>query len=164
MKNGVPIVLASAMLVFGAASASAGEAEAHMAVRLSVGETCSISATPMEFAMESGGGASARGQASVALACSPRTAYEIAIDRGENAAGDTRRMANPETGAMLEYEVYRDAARTARWGDRPGGNTVGGRFAGSGPVVHVAYGEVIPRGEVIAAGTYADMLVVTVSF
>ncbi len=160
MRYAAPILLATVAAAL-AAPTSAGDASAHMAVSLSVTDGCSISATPMEFAMESDGGALA--QASVALACSPRTTYEIAIDRGDNASGETRQMADPDSGALVEYEVYRDAARTARWGDRPGSDTVGGRVESAGPVVHVAYGEVA-GGERVAGGAYADTLVVTVSF
>lgn len=164
MKHPVSVLFVAALAAASAsAPARAGEASAAMPVSLSVSEGCSIAATPMEFAMASASGASARSQATVALACSPHTTYEIAIDRGDNPRGGKRRMANSKTGSTIAYEVYRDAARTLRWGDNFGSDTVGGRVEGGGPVVHIAYGEVAP-GERIAAGAYADTLVVTVSF
>lgn len=163
MKQAAPILLAGVFLAQ-AVPAWAGDTSARMAVSLSVSDGCSISASPMEFAMEAQGGAPVLAQASVALACSPKTTYEIAIDRGGNAAGSTRHMADPASGALVAYEVYSDAARTARWGDRPGNDTVGGHVDSAGPVVHTAYGEVTRGAEQIAAGAYSDILVVTVSF
>lgn len=142
-------------------AALAGEASAVMAVSLTVEESCSVSASPMNFAMQSDDGANGQAQSDIALSCTPGTQFEVAIDSGTNAQGDARRLIDPATGAAVNYEIYADAGRSQVWGD--GASTVGGDSGATGQRTITAYGEVRRNGR-IAPGTYSDMVVVSVNF
>ncbi|KAF1055648.1 MAG: hypothetical protein GAK43_00443 [Stenotrophomonas maltophilia] len=65
--------------------------------------------------------------ASLTLTCLKRTAYKISLDNGQNnpALSTTRRMRTTinGTGYFVNYELYRDAARTLRWGSTPNVDT-----------------------------------------
>lgn len=145
-----------------AGPAAAGTSSATMPVVLTVTDACAVSAGPMVFAMDSAA-TRATAQAAVALECSPGAAFEIGLDRGTHAAGQTRRMRN-EAGQYVTYEIYRDPARRERWGGSMGGDTVGGRAAKGTQLAFTAYGEVTNTGGHVAPGTYSDMVVVTVNF
>lgn len=144
-----------------AAPAEAGQATAVMQVRATVVESCSVSADMMDFALDNAPGARAEGQAAVALSCNGPAAYEIALDAGQNGA---REMVDPATGESLAYEIYSDAARTTRWGDALGVDTVAGTAGDDGTAQLTAYGATLAKAEGLAAGTYADSVVVTVNF
>ncbi|QYJ07384.1 Csu type fimbrial protein [Qipengyuania flava] len=142
-------------------SAEAGQATAVMQVRATVVESCSVSADTMDFALDTAPGARAEGQAGVALSCNGPAAYEIALDAGQSGA---REMVDPATGQSLAYEIYSDAARTTRWGDALGVDTVAGTAGDDGTAQLTAYGATLANADGLAAGTYADAVVVTVNF
>ncbi|MBX7482163.1 Csu type fimbrial protein [Qipengyuania qiaonensis] len=141
--------------------ALAGQANAVMQVRAEVVESCSASAGHLEFALDAADGAKALGQAAVVLSCDGPAAYEIALDAGQNGV---RRMVDPASGATLAYEIYSDAARSLRWGNTRGSDTVAGMADADGKAVLTAYGATLGGGERLPAGTYADAVVVTVDF
>lgn len=139
----------------------AGQADAIMQVRATVVESCSASAHPLEFTLDTAPGARAQGQAAVELSCNGPTAYEIALDTGQNGA---RQMVDPVSGRMLAYEIYSDAARTVRWGNALGVDTVAGMADLDGKAVLTAYGATLASAERTVSGTYSDAVVVTVNF
>lgn len=158
-----------AFLVAAAAGATtgpavAGQATAVMEVRATVVESCSVTADVLDFALDTAPGARAQGQASVALSCNGPAAYEIALDAGRNSRSGERQMLDPESGATLAYEIYSDAARTMRWGNATGVDTLAGTADDDGRAVLTAYGVTLTDGNSLAAGTYADAVVVTVNF
>lgn len=86
--------------------------------------------------------------------------YRVMLGDGLHASGQQRRMQGPG-GAFLDYGLYRDAARTERWGDT---EQTGVSQAGNGqPQQLRVYGRVPPQA-VSAAGNYSDTVVVTVSY
>jgi spore coat protein U-like protein len=66
----------------------------------------------------------------------------------------------------LAYNLFREAARVTVWGDGSGGTqvvTVGDSGPPGNPVTVTIFGRV-PAGQWVAAGTYADTLVLTIEF
>lgn len=147
-----------------AGPAVAGQASAVLEVRAVVVESCSVTADTLDFALDTAPGARAQGQASVALSCNGPAAYEVALDSGRNGSGGVRQMVDPESGRALAYEIYSDAARTARWGNVLGVDTLAGTADADGRAVLTAYGVTLTDGSSLAAGSYADAVVVTVNF
>lgn len=93
----------------------------------------------------------------VSLACSTGEPYTIELDNGQNFSS-TRQMVN--SGNFVSYELYQDASHTQRWG--LGVEALAA--TGDGTVQsHVVYGRV-PVQSVQPAGTYTDMVVVTVTW
>ena len=89
----------------------------------------------------------------------------VAISGGSSGSPLSRTMRN---GAFsLNYNLYSDAARTAVWGDGTSGATVtvtnGSVSSGQRTFNRPIYGR-IPALQAVGAGTYADSLVVTVTF
>lgn len=88
--------------------------------------------------------------------------YHIRLGDGLNpaAANGQRRMQGPG-GTLLNYELYKDAGRTTRWGNS---DYLGVAGTGTGqPQSWTVYGRV-PAQPVPAAGKFTDTVVVTVSY
>lgn len=98
--------------------------------------------------------------------------YTIALGPGTAGSFASRQMGS---GAhTLNYNLYTDLLRTTVWGDGTGGSvTVPGFLSvpgcvlilGCTPVsaVSVVYGR-IPAGQIVPAGSYADSILVTVTY
>ncbi|HEU4521882.1 MAG TPA: spore coat U domain-containing protein, partial [Thermoanaerobaculia bacterium] len=95
--------------------------------------------------------------------CTPGTVATVSLGNGLNFAGGTRRMAGPPA-SLLDYQLYRDAARSSLWTTAP--NTVGGTSTshltpiGGGLIV---YGR-IPGAQDPAVGAYSDTVQATVNY
>lgn len=63
----------------------------------------------------------------------------------------------------LPYELYRDAARSLRWGNTLNVDTVGGTGSGSAQQLTI-YGRVAPVTGQPPAGTYNDLVQVTITY
>lgn len=98
----------------------------------------------------------------VTLACTGRTPYNIGLDNGQHASGTTRRMERVPSGGHVAYELYRDPARTQRWGGTIGSDTVTGTGTGGSQQVTV-HGRV-PAGQVVPPGSFRDVVTVTVTY
>jgi spore coat protein U-like protein len=127
----------------------------------SVAAICTVTAGTLGFGAYNGT-AAALAAASVSVNCSSGAAYQVGLDAGVNASGTTRRMAGPAA-ARLSYELYSNSVRTLAWGD---GSALGARVAGTGSGSAqslTVYGR-IPAGQLVAAGSYTDSVVVTVEY
>lgn len=91
-----------------------------------------------------------------------RTAWNVSLNDGQNVSGSTRRMRLGATGNYVTYELYRDPARTQRWGVTTGSDTVPGTGTGSAQNLTV-YGRV-PASQTVPAGSYSDVVTITVTY
>ena len=163
------VLAAASLLATFAASVSAGTATSTMAVSAVVVPKCTIdSVTAMPFGtyvQESGNIDQA---AAINLTCPVGTNYTIGIDGLD--AGNARNMTflNAQGTHLLEYNLYRDAARTEVWGPIAGPV---GTFVqtGSGTASSVAipvYGRIVDSAanRVVPAGTYNSVVTVTINY
>lgn len=129
-----------------------------------VPNNCTIStATNLDFGTVPGRIDANRDQTSTfTFTCTGRTAWNVALNNGQNAVGSTRRMRLGTTARYVTYELYRNAARTQRWGATTGTDTVPGTGSGSAQALTV-FGR-IPVTQVVPAGTYRDTVTVTVTY
>jgi spore coat protein U-like protein len=97
----------------------------------------------------------------VAVTCTARTTYNVGLDGGNQNAGPTgRAMA---LGAnKVTYGLYRDTGRSQVWGTTIGTNTVGG--TGTGAAQNVSVYARVPPQVTPPAGTYNDVVVVTITY
>jgi len=93
----------------------------------------------------------------ISYSCPPPATPTVTIDPGLAFAGGHRRMARGAGGDWLSYDIYVDAARTVVWSSTP--IPV---LPGNGATVSF-YGRVLAQQDV-AAGSYADTVVVTFNF
>lgn len=154
--NRPALPLAIAALALGPAPLAAETMEASMAVSLTVLPSCAIEVEPMAFGALAAESGEIRAQAGVRLACTPGTPYAVSIDDGIHGG---RRMAARQGAGFVAYEVYQDAAATRRWGG--GADQALAGVAGTGMIVLTAHGRLLSPA---AAGSYGDVLTVTVQF
>jgi spore coat protein U-like protein len=105
--------------------------------------------------------------ATLTLTCLKNTAFQVSLDNGQNnpAATTTRRMKTTIGGSSyyLNYELYRDSGRTQRWGNTLTVDTASGTGSGSAQQLTI-YGRVPPVSGQPPAGTYNDLVQVTITY
>lgn len=133
-----------------------------MTVTASVAPKCTFgAATDLLFGNVPGLLTTATDQTSLLrITCTNRAAYQLGLDNGANASGTQRRMASG--GAFVNYELYKDSQRTLRWGGTLNSDTLSRSGTGAEETVTV-YGRV-PAQAAVAAGTYSDLITVTVTY
>lgn len=96
--------------------------------------------------------------------CSPRVAYTAAISPGSAGTFFPRTLRQGIN--ALAYNLFREPARITVWGDGSGGSqtvVVPDPGPPGNPNTVFIYGRV-PAGQWVAAGPYADTLVLTIEF
>ncbi|WP_045737160.1 spore coat U domain-containing protein [Xanthomonas sp. MUS 060] len=131
---------------------------------ITVPSTCAIgSIADLDFGSQSGLIDSALNYTTTLnMTCRYRTAWQVSLDNGQNASGTVRRMYNSTNGQYLTYELYRDAARTQRWGNTLNSDTQTGTGTGNMQSLTL-YGQV-PGGQTPSSGNYSDLVTVTVTY
>lgn len=144
--------------------AGGGAVTFPFAATATVPNNCIIStATNLDFGSLPGLITADRDQTSaITFTCTGRTAWNVGLDDGQNSSGGIRRMRLGATGSYVNYELYRNAARTQRWGATIGTDTVPGTGTGSAQTLTV-YGRV-PAAQAVPAGSYLDVVTVTVTY
>jgi spore coat protein U-like protein len=133
-------------------------------------QACSVGVGPVAFGVYQRGTPSATpGQGGVSLQCpnlAGATTVTISLGAGLYGPSVAARAMGSGT-SRLAYGLYTDAARTIVWGDGSAASaTVSDTLAaGVGTVnrVYPVYGR-LPPGQSVPPGSYADSLLVTVSF
>jgi spore coat protein U domain-containing protein, fimbrial subunit CupE1/2/3/6 len=129
-------------------------------VSATVTSQCSVSASTLDFGTVGVLLANTDGTSSLTVQCASGVAYQVGLDNGQHASGTTRRMQGP--GGLVAYELYRNTARTQRWGTTLNTDTVSGSGSGSNQALTV-FGRV-PTQTTPSAGTYNDTITVTVTY
>ncbi|WP_295570722.1 spore coat U domain-containing protein [uncultured Stenotrophomonas sp.] len=105
--------------------------------------------------------------ATLTLTCLKNTAYQVSLNNGQNnpTATSTRRMATTIGGSTyyLTYELYRNSTRSQRWGNTLSVDTASGTGTGSAQQLTI-YGRVPPVAGQPPAGTYNDVVQVTITY
>jgi spore coat protein U-like protein len=162
-KRLLPAFAVAAGLGAGSATipAFALEDTATLTVSASVAAVCNVQAATLAFgAYDPAAAGDLESTTDVAVTCTPGTTYDVGLDGGGASDVANRQMANGP--ATLDYEIYRDAARTLNWGDTVAVDTVSG-VGGGGVISHTIYGR-IPTGQFVATGAYGDTVTITVTY
>ncbi len=86
----------------------------------------------------------------------------IFLNKGSASSFNPRRMLRGSE--ALNYNLYRDAARTTIWGDGTGGTQVfTATIVVSGSATVTIYGR-IPAGQDVSVGSYTDSITATINF
>ena len=129
------------------------------------GESCSVTATPASFGnYDTTSPAPMDTVAEITVSCETGIPYLIKLDPGQNAQGEFDRKLRSTAGdSTLQYNLYRDSARTEVWGDGTG-NTFTRNGIGVGvPDRANVYGR-IPGRQNVKADAYNDSIVITVEW
>lgn len=98
----------------------------------------------------------------IGLTCTLRTPWQLGLNNGQNASGNIRRMRLGATANYVNYELYRNAGRTLRWGNTLDTDTLTGTGSGLTQTIDV-FGRV-PPPQTVPAGDYKDVITVTMTF
>lgn len=153
--------LALAALAAAAAVPAAAATSATMTVSAVVEQSCTLDAQPLQFGVLASDAAGAGAASSLAVTCTPDTAFVVTIDGGQYASAGERRMADAVGARFLAYELYSDAARTRVWG-ASASEGVSATMTGATAMSFPVYGRI--EAAPATAGAYSDVVTVTVSF
>lgn len=166
MKRRAKLMLLAVSCV-GSALTSQGQAATTTTtfpVTATVLTACAVTATPLIFGNYDPTSAIALdATTTLSVLCTVGTSFTVGLNAGSasGATVTTRRMVNGAN--LLNYALYREAARTNNWGNTPGTDTPGPVTATVLPNALTVYGR-IPPGQNVAPGAYADTVTVTVNY
>ncbi|MEG8027974.1 spore coat U domain-containing protein [Sphingomonas aerolata] len=165
----VQFALASALgLTAFVLPASAQTTGTTIAANAAVTESCVVTSTALQFGgADVTDGAAHAGTGGLDVMCTSGTAWTATADVGTraNATMALRGMTSTAGGGLpLNYVLYNDNTATSPRGDGTGGTSpITG--TGTGVVVPIVLAGSIPLGQTgIPAGTYADLVQVTVNY
>ncbi len=166
MKNIMRMIMALSIMAF-ATPALSVTGSTTLDVSATAVPTCSFSSNAVAFGSYDGSvDLTARGW--ITRSCSSNLqVISIALDAGANydTAGTMRRMADTGAANFLNYELYDDSGHTTLVGD--GGVTHPGATAAfpsaASATIHYVYG-LMPLGQAIVPGSYADVVNVTLTW
>lgn len=122
----------------------------------------SVSATNLDFGNADFITAPVDGTAQITLNCANSVSWNIGLDNGSNYLfGTPQRKMTDGSGNYVNYELYRDAGRSLRWGNTVGTDTLSGSGSTSSPVT--VYGRV-PAPQNAVPGSYTDTVNVNVYY
>jgi spore coat protein U-like protein len=138
-----------------------------------VAQTCTASATAVNFGAYHPQSATALDSSgTVTLQCAAHPValllgYTIALSAGSSGSLASRQLR--AGAAVLQYQLYTNAARTTPWGDGSGSTQLvaGGLTLGlltAANVPHTVYGRMPARQTSAVVGAYTDSIVVTVTY
>lgn len=157
-------VLALALSGLAASNAQAATATANMPVTITIQNACNVSAvapTTLAFGTQGPLTANVDQTSTITVTCTNLLPYSVGLGFGQNGTSNTtRKMAL--AGNFVAYQLYSDAARTTVWGNTPGTDTVAG--TGNGNAQTLTVNGRVPAQTTPAAGSYADLVAVTVNY
>jgi len=154
------------LALMGATPGQAATATTTFAVTATVLAGCAVTATDLIFGNYSSTAGSPTDATSTVIAtCTNGIAYTIAADAGTGSGATVaaRSMTGLVTGGTLNYLMYTNAGHTTLWGNGTLSTTTYGATSGLLPDTYTVYGR-IPAGQHPAAGLYADLVTVTLSY
>ncbi len=153
----------SAALVV-SASAQAQTATGNFNVRMTVTGECRLNTTnDLDFGSAGIFTSNIDQQTTLGVQCSNGTPFSIGLGQGLNGASVTdRRMKHTSGTDTVTYQLFRDSARTQNWGTTAGTDTFAGIGTGANQSVNI-FARVPPQTNV-AAGTYSDVITITVNY
>lgn len=155
--------LAACCIYLMSQAALAATATATIPVSMTITAGCQVTTGSVAFGSSAGLFSTVVASVNLNVTCSNSTAYTIGLDAGSGsgATTTTRKMTGPSA-TTINYGLYRDAGLTAYFGNTAGTDTVAGVGNGSAQNVTI-YGQV-PAQSGIIAGSYSDIVNVTLTY
>ena len=120
------------------------------------------SATLLDFGPQGVLAANIDNTSTITVTCTNLTGYNIGLDKGLNGGSVTTRQMKSAGPALINYSLFRDAARLLNWGQTIGTDTV--LSAGIGVAQpFTVFGRIPPQASPIPA-LYTDTITITVTF
>lgn len=144
--------------------AMAATATASMNVTLTLNNSCTVAANPLNFNTQTTLAAAIDAQTTMTVTCVSAGPYTVAIGAGggTGASFASRKMTGPSANTV-NYSLYAETGRTNVIGDGTSGNvTLAG--SASGVTTFDVYGRVFGSQNPKPVGVYTDTVTATVSF
>jgi spore coat protein U-like protein len=152
-------LLYPAIALIGATTAAAARMQTTFQVTSSISDSCTVTVAAMDFGAYHG--KQIDQTSGITVTCTKGAPYQVGLDNGPNYSAPNRRLKHRASAAYLTYELYRDATRTARWGNDETSNV---QMIGDGAAQHInVYGRV-PGSQTGPIGSYSNTTTVTVNF
>ena len=161
---GIPALIAVAAACATPDLAWSATATGNMNVKMTIQAECKVqTATDMDFGTKGVLDANTDQTSTISVQCTNSTPYNIGLSAGGGAGATlaARRMTGPGA-AVVNYSLYRDAARTQVWGTTVGTDTVAG--TGNGAVQPVTVYGRVPAQSTPVIGAYTDVVAITVTY
>ncbi|ATX64546.1 Csu type fimbrial protein [Roseinatronobacter bogoriensis] len=127
-----------------------------------VEKNCLVSATDLDFGTVGVLSSPIDAASQISVTCTAQTDYHIGLDNGLYGMGPLDRYMRSAASDAIRYGLYQDASRSIAWGSLADGAALSG--AGSGNTqTYPVYGRV-PSQDTPPSGTYADTIVVTITY
>ena len=144
-------------------AAQASTASAMMMITATVPSFCIISAANLAFGSYTA--TALAGMANLTSTCTVGTTYNIGLDNGQGTGATTaaRKMyitATPSN--TLTYSLYSDTGHSTVVGNTIGTNTISGTGTGTATTTMI-YG-LIPGGQYVTPGNYADTVMAIITY
>jgi spore coat protein U-like protein len=168
LRNACAAALAAGV-AFSGPVAAAGTATSNLDVGATVAANCTISTTAVAFGaydpIVANAAADLDNAGSVSVTCTSGASTKVTLGQGSNAdalSSDAAPIRNMKSGAnLLSYALYSDSGRATAWGNDA---ATGVSHTGTGTATSLSvYGRVV-KAQNVPAGTYADIVVATVTF
>jgi spore coat protein U-like protein len=148
-----------------AVDVSAQTATSSFSVTATVIPKCTITSTSLAFSnydpLVINATTALDANGSVTIRCTKGTTSTIGLTLGLSASGTIRRMSGG--GEFLQYQLYKEAARTNIWGNSGADLLNPGASPSMAPRVVNVYGRVF-AGQDVTRGAYTDTIVATITF
>jgi len=165
MRYSRPFVMVIGMVCFAAQHAEAATATANLSVSASVIQACVVTGGTLAFGnYDPTAGANVDQSGSFQVACTKgSTGVTIGLGLGANASASQRRMTNGTD--FLNYEIYKETARTNIWGNTGAALVSYTPVTTSAATTMTVFGRA-PSGQlnVGVGASYTDTVVITVTF
>ena len=160
-------------LLAAAPLASAATATSDMEVSITITNSCTITANPLDFGTQTSVDSAIEDATTITLDCTAIDSdAKITFDNGDGtgATFDSRKMTDPVSGATINYGLYVDSGRTSFAGDGAGNGEAlvtdrDGNTGSTGTVqTFDLYGRVFGSQGPKPVGSYTDTVTATVTF
>ncbi|MBC7610899.1 MAG: spore coat protein U domain-containing protein [Polaromonas sp.] len=121
---------------------------------------CQITATNLAFGTYTGADLDA--VSTLTVTCTKTTPYYVNLSDGQHPDGSFLPRAIGPGGVLLAYTMFRDAARSSRWGNTYNLDGVAATGSGSAETLNV-YGRVA-GGQFVTPGAYTDTVIATITY
>ncbi|WP_446719267.1 Csu type fimbrial protein [Herbaspirillum sp. WKF16] len=162
MKKIHVFMLAAGLALSFGADSFAASVNGNLTMTAVVTAQCVVQSAALPFGVYNS--SAIQQNAQIGVTCSNGTSYTVSLDAGAGTGASTasRKLANADGSSTLNYALYQDAARTKSWGNANGADTISGVGSGVSQTIPV-YGY-IPSGQAARAGSYSDVVAITLSY
>jgi spore coat protein U-like protein len=163
MKQRIAILLILGLMPWAELHAQSQTASATFRVQARVEAVCEVTASDLNFGTYTAqAGTPLQGTTLLRATCTPGSTYNVGLNEGTSPGATVNQRKMVAGTQALNYQLYRDSARSQIWGNTTGTDTVTGVGTGLAQD-HTVFGAV-PATQVVPAGDYADTITVRIYY